>query len=201
MVRGWLGRGTWLALCMVGIGALSVDRAGAQQPDLTGANDAYMQRQLRSLQGSVRSSPDAAALQLQRARRDLIQQNRGLVLTPEQARLNRGLDQVGRQLQQEGSPASRIPPRPATVREPLPSSYGTDQPLPSFNRSATVGRLVGRAETALAEGRPDQARSDLAAARSLMEGVEPSDPDGGSDLASLQARMTAVAARLDSPGG
>lgn len=199
MVRRWLGRGFRLGLGMMAAGALLAGPSGAQQPNLTGANDAYMQRQLRSLQGSVRSSPDAAALQLQRARRDLIQQNRGVVLTPEQTRLDRGLDQIGRQLQQQGSPTTGIPPRPATVRAPLPSSYGTDQPLPSFDRSATVGRLVGRAETAIAQGRPGQARSDLATARSLLEGVGPTDPDGG-DLASIEARMTAAEARLDSSG-
>jgi hypothetical protein len=123
-----------------------------------------------------------------------------VAFTPEQARLNRSLDQVGRQLRQERTSRVGVPARPATTEEPLPSSYGTDQPLPSFNRSATVGRLVGRAETAIVEGRPDQARSDLATARSLLVGVDPTDPDGGTQLASIQARMTAIEARLGSSG-
>jgi hypothetical protein len=199
MVPGWLGRGFRLGLSAVWAAALLAGPGAAQQQGLT-ANDIYMQRQLRSLEGSVRSSPDSAALQLQRARRDMIQQSRGVAFTPEQARLNRSLDQVGRQLRQERTSVVGVPPRPATTEEPLPSSYGTDQPLPSFNRSATLGRLVGRAETAIAEGRPAQARSDLATARSLMMGVEPTDPDGGTELTSIQARMTALEARLGSSG-
>lgn len=199
MVPGWLGRTFLLGLSTVGAAALLAGPGAAQQQGLT-ANDAYMQRQLRSLEGSVRSSPDSAALQLQRARRDLIQQSRGLAFTPEQARLNRSLDQVGRQLRQERTSVVGVPPRPATTEVSLPSSYGTDQPLPSFNRSATLGRLVGRAETAVVEGRPAQARSDLATARSLMMGVEPTDSDGGTELTSIQARMIALEARLGSSG-
>lgn len=201
MVGGRLARGLQLGLSAAWVAALLVEPGMAQQQGLSGANDAYMQRQLRSLQGSVRSSPESTALQLQRARRDLIQQSRGVALTPEQARLNRGLDQIERQLRQERSSAVRVPPRPVTTDEPLPSSYGTDQPLPSFSRSATLRRLVGRAETAVAEGRPDQARSDLATARTLLAGVEPTDPEGDPELVSIQARMTAIEARLGDPNG
>ena len=45
------------------------------------------------------------------------------------------------------------------------------------------------------------ARSDLATARTLLAGVEPTDPEGDPELVSIQARMTAIEARLGDPNG
>jgi hypothetical protein len=187
--------------CVLGLGValLLAGAAVAQQRSLTGsgglAGDAYLQRQLRSLErrdGSV----GGASLQLQRARRDLVRQSGGVAFTPEQARINRGLDRVGRELQRRDLDASAAQPLARPRGDPLPSTIGEDQPLPSFGGTVTLGRLVNRAEAALANGRPVQARSDLAAARSLVGSVDATSPETSRDLDALQARMAAVEAQL-----
>ena len=63
-----------------------------------------------------------------------------------------------------------------------------------------MGRLVGRAEAALAAGRPAQARSDLATARGLVGGVDTTDPGDKAALAGLQERMSAIDTQLDGAG-
>ncbi len=188
----------WLGMLLLVLVALP---SAAQQSGSIKPNDAYMWRQLRSLEGQMRTSPDSAALQLQRTRRELLQQSHGGAFTPEQLRINRDLDRIGRELQQERTRAGNVPSRPDTRSEPLPSSYATHQPLPSFHRAATVGRLLDRAETALAQGGRAQAQSDLSTARDLMAGVTAADVGGDKELAALQARMGTVQARLAAPGG
>ena len=201
MLSACISRACWSVLFLMFTVAAGIDPVLAQQQGLT-PNDVNLSRQLRSLEYQARTSPGANLTpQVQRARRDLVQRSGGVAFTPEQARIDRGLTQLGRQVQQERSSAIGVPAGPARRVEPLPSSIATDQPLPSFHRAATVGRLIGRAETAVAEGRSVQARSDLDTARSLMAGVQADDPDGGSELATFQARMAAVEARLGSPDG
>jgi hypothetical protein len=176
---------------------LSGESASAQQPSLINPSDAQMRRELRSLEGQVGSSALGTDLQLQRARRDLVSRSRGVALTPEAARIDRGLDQVGRDLQRQDLDAAQ-PTAPSPPRaEPLPTSYREGVPLPSIDAATTVGRLLGRAEQAIGEGRAAQARSDLATAHSLMTGLDASAPVA----AALQTRITAVEARLDGSGG
>ena len=151
--------------------------------------DAYLQRQVRTLERAG-SAPGSAIL-LRRAERDLIGQSRGVFLSPEQARVRRDLDRIGREqqparLSAEGGPAPALP-----RGDRLPGSVVDDAALPSLGASTTLTRLVGRAEAALAEGRTNQARSDLATARSLSAGAGP---------AGLEARMTALERRLDEGG-
>ena len=173
----------------------------AQQGSLTGrgngAGDAVLQRQLRSLEQGGAGSPDAAAMQLRGARRSLLQQSRGTAFTPEQARISRGLDRVGRDLRQQELDAAtaQAPARP--LGERLPGTIAQEPLLPSFGGTATLGRLVGRAEAALAAGRPAQARSDLAAARGLVGGVDTTRPGDKEALAALQDRMSTIGTRLD----
>jgi hypothetical protein len=191
---------------MLGLGAalLLASQPAAQQRSLTGsgslAGDAYLERQLRSLEHrDAGSTGGDASLQLQRARRDLVRQSRGVAFTPEQARINRGLDRVGRNLQRQNLDATAVQPLARPRGDLLPSTVGEDQPLPSFGGTVTLGRLVNRAEAALANGRPGQARSDLATARSLMGSVDTTSPENSRALDGLQARMADIEVKL--PGG
>jgi hypothetical protein len=179
--------------------------AMAQQNSLTGGrpapvgSDAYLQRQLRTIE-RARSSPESAEILLRRTRRDLTGQSRGVFLTPEQARVQRDLDRIGRDLDRQGR-AVDTAPAPARPRgERLPGTIEDQGALPSFGGTLTLGRLVGRAEGAIADGRTIQARSDIATARSLVGSVQPGSPDESRALAELEARMTAVE-RLLADGG
>jgi hypothetical protein len=177
----------------------------AQQRSLTGTlpgaagSDAYLQRQLRSLEAGG-TSLESMNIQLRRAQRDLITQSRGVAFTPEQARIDRGLDRVGRELhrQQINALTAQQPALPRGER--LPGSIDDRAPLPSFGGTPTLGRLVGRAETALTEGRRDQARSDVATARSLVDAVDSSSAEARRALTDLEARMTAIEAQLGGGG-
>jgi hypothetical protein len=203
------GRVAGLTVLALAAGPLPCTDVAAQQGgSLTGARpgftagDAQLQRQLRSLERRGTGSPASAAIQLRRAQRDLVGQSRGVALTPDQARIARGLDRVGRELRQDRGDAATLQPPARPRGERLPGSVDDDAALPSFGGTVTLGRLVGRAETALAQGRRDQARSDLATARSLVGATEPGRaPDGSAALADLQARMTALEGRLAASGG
>ena len=179
--------------------------AGAQQGSLTGGrpapagSDAYLQRQLRTLERST-TSPSSADILLRRTQRDVISQGRGVYLTPEQARVQRDLDRVGRDLQSRRIDAATVQPPTRPRGERLPGTVDDTAALPSFGGTVTLGRLVGRAETAMAEGRPGQARSDIATARSLVDAADPSSPEDTRALSDLQARMSAVEQRLASGG-
>jgi hypothetical protein len=196
------GLWSWLVSLALVMPALS---AAAQQGSLTGGrpapagSDAYLQRQLRTIE-RARSSPESAEILLRRTQRDLTGQSRGVFLTPEQARVQRDLDRIGRDLDRQGRAADTAP-APARPRgERLPGTIADEGALPSFGGTVTLGRLVGRAEGAIADGRTTQARSDIATARSLVGGVQPGSPDESRALAELEARMTAVE-RLLAGGG
>ena len=140
-------------------------------------------------------------MQLRSARQNLVQQSRGAALTTEQARINRGLDRVGRDLQQQELDAAtaQAPARPRGER--LPGTIAQDPVLPSFGGTTTLGRLVGRAEAAIAAGRPAQAQSDLATARSLVGSIDTTLPGEKEALAALQNRMVNIDTRLAGTGG
>src|SRR3954465_4007686 len=103
-IRHTAGHSAVLILCL-SAGLLLGTEAMAQQRSLTGpesSSDAYLQRQLRSLEQRKNSnSPESAAIQLERARRDLVGQSGGVAFTPEQARISRGLNGVNRDLQRQ----------------------------------------------------------------------------------------------------
>ena len=179
--------------------------ADAQQRSLTGGgpapagSDAYLQRQLRTLERGG-TSPNSAGILLRRTQRDLISQGRGVYLTPEQARIQRDLDRVGRDLQRERLSTATAQPPAQPRGERLPGTIDDAAALPSFGGTITLRRLVGRAESAMADGRSGQARSDIATARSLVGSVDPSSPEDSRDLHELEARMTTVERRLASRG-
>ncbi len=166
--------------------------AAAQQRSLINPGDAQLRRELRSLEGQVATSPRGAEFQLQRARRDLVSRSRGVDLSPEAARIERGLDQVSRDLQRQGLEGTTQPVAPRTRTTALPSSYGDGDPLPSFDPSTTFNRLLGRAEQAVNEGRSAQAHSDLATAKGFLPDLDPAAPT----TAELLARMADVEVRL-----
>ena len=198
--KGLLASGLALALSV-----LPVVDACAQQRSLSGTrlapvgSDAYLQRQLRTLERSA-SSPGSADILLRRTQRDLTSRARGVYLTPEQARIQRDLDRVGRDLQHEQLDALTAQPLAQPRGERLPGTINDAAALPSFSGTTTLGRLVGRAESAMAEGRSGQARSDIATARSLVEAVDPGSPADSQALLDLQARMSAIERRLASGG-
>ena len=176
----------------------------AQSGSLTGTrpapagSDAYLQRQLRTLERGG-TSPGSAQILLQRTQRDLTSRSRGVYLTPEQARVQRDLDRIERDMR--GSPSRTGVPAPLPLLgERLPGTIDDAAALPSMGGTVTLGRLVDRAERALADGRPQQARSDLAAARSLMGGFTAESPAEAAQLTELQARMGAVERTLAGGG-
>lgn len=177
--------------------ALPVEPLAAQQRSLISPGDAQLRRELRSLEGQMLSSPRGAELQLQRTRRDLVSRSRGVTFSPEAARIDRGLDQVARDLQRQRLEAAKTVGMPVTRATPLPTSYREGSPLPSFDAATTAGRLVGRAEQAAIEGRTAQARSDLATARGLMAGLDSAAPS----TVELLARVGDVETRLGVNGG
>ena len=99
-------------------------------------------------------------------------------------------------MQRQRLDASPAPNGSTTRTAPLPSSYREGNPLPSFDPAVTVGRLLGRAEQAVSQGRQAQARSDLAAARSLLAGLDPA----ASGTGALGARLANVEAGLGADG-
>jgi hypothetical protein len=189
--------GRQLAVWAVGVLLAMPTSLAAQQGSLTGARpppagaDAYLQRQLRTLERGA-TSPESAEILLQRTQRDFTSRSRGVYLTPEQARAQRDLDRIERDLR--GAPGRvATTPLPARPRgERLPGTIDDVGALPSMGGTVTLGRLVGRAESALADGRPQQARSDLAAARSLIGGASAGSPEEAAALTEIEARMDAV---------
>ena len=187
----------------LGVALLLAGGAAAQQRSLTGsgglAGDAYLQRQLRSLErrdGSVAG----ASLQLQRARRDLVRQSGGVAFTPEQARINRGLDRVGRELQRRNLDAVRgAAVGPAARR----SAAEHDRRRPAAAELRRHGHA--RAPRQPGRGRAGERPPGSGAVRS--GGGAQLGGQRGCDLArgqprpgALQARMAAVEAQLRSGG-
>ena len=160
-------------------------------------SDAYLQRQLRTLERGGTSSGSAQIL-LQRTQRDLTSRSRGVYLTPEQARVQRDLDRIERDMRDSPGQRGQVPLAPRGER--LPGTIDDAGALPSMGGTVTLGRLVDRAERALAGGRPHQARSDLAAARSLMGGFTADSAVEAAQLTELQARMGAVERSLADGG-
>lgn len=180
----------------------------AQERSTIDPGEARLQRELRSLEGRIESAPRGAGLQLQRARRDLIREGRGSTFAPGQGRIDRELDRLGRELRERQAidrPEARPPP---ATRGDLPASYGeVEDGLPSSldrrqpaagrpNNLVTATRLIDRAETALDDGRPVQARSDLSTARGFLGGVGGGDPVAAATLARLKERLESLEQRL-----
>jgi hypothetical protein len=166
------GAGAALAIL---VAAIPASPASAQARDLTDPGAAQLRRELRSLDNRIDTRPRGGGLQLDRARRELIRQGRGVAFTPEQARIDRELDRLEGELrrsEEEPRPEPTSPPR-----SELPRSYDAPTTSPGgSNNLVTATRLLNRAERALAAGRVVQAQSDLAAARGFLGRVRPQPP-------------------------
>ena len=189
-----------LALTAGALPAMLGDAAAQGRSSLTDPGTAHLRRDLRSLGNRAGSGSPGGDVDLQRTRRELLRQGRGVYFTPEQARIDRELNRLRRG---QALPGQKLPPELEVLpNEPLPNSYGNDGPLPSMRRGlGTATRLLDRAEAALAAGRPTQAQSDLASARGFLGGV-PADATGlTAERAALQDRMDGIVARLAAAGG
>jgi hypothetical protein len=185
---------------LAGLSALATGGVSAQQRSLIDPDTAQLRRELRSIEGRLESSPRSARIQLNRARRALIREGRGVSFTPEQGRIARDLDRLGRELRQvEREP--RREPRDRPIENNLPRSYD-DPPTASggSNNLVTVTRLLIRAEAALEQGRTVQAQSDLAAARGFLGGVRP-EPPAATRRAELERRLQDLEERAAASGG
>jgi hypothetical protein len=158
--------------------------------------DAYLQRQIRALDADQRGG-SLSSDQLGQTQRDLITRSRGVNLTPEQGRLQRDLDRIQQERAWQATTGERppIPPRPAHD-ERLPGTINDQGGLPSFSGAATAGLLVGRAQDAISAGRTGQARSDLATARALVDGLGGDNAAERATIVDLQARMADLSRRL-----
>jgi hypothetical protein len=206
-----------LALLAVLEAGLSCRPAGAQERSLIDPGEARLRRELRSLENRIETSPRGADVQLDRARRDLIRQSRGVDSSPDEARIGRSLDRLGRELRRRERAAPRQT-RPDLPRggDDLPRSYA-DEPrsdgLPrsyadegssiapgGSNNLVAVVRLLNRAESALDGGRAAQARSDLSAARGFLGEVRPEAPVA-ERRAALQGRLESLEQRAATEAG
>ncbi|HEX6014852.1 MAG TPA: hypothetical protein VFY87_24265, partial [Geminicoccaceae bacterium] len=161
----------------------------------------------------IETSPRGADVQLDRARRDLIRQSRGVDFSPDEARIDRSLDRLGRELRRRERAAPRLtrPDLPRGVGGDLPRSYADeprDEGLPrsyadegpstapgGSNNLVAAAQLLNRAEAALDGGRAAQARSDLAAARGFLGEVRPEAPVT-ERRATLQGRLESLEQRI-----
>jgi hypothetical protein len=208
-----------LALLAILEAGLSCRPAGAQERSLIDPGEARLRRELRSLENRLETSPRGADVQLDRARRDLIRQSRGVDFSPDEARLDRSLDRLGRELRRR----ERVAPRPTRpdlrggdgggdlprsyADQPrgdgLPRSYGDEGPSTApggSNNLVAVAQLLNRAESALDAGRAAQARSDLAAARGFLGEVRP-EPPVAERRAKLQGRLESLEQRAAAEAG
>jgi hypothetical protein len=192
----WLHR-TAIAVALAFLAGAAGPPVAAQQPgSILDPGAAHLRRELRSLEN--RGPSLGRDLDLSRARRDLLRQGQGGYFTPEQALIGRELERQRR----EGRRSVPHGPKGPTVpfEEELPRSYGEDLGLPSSvgRGLSTAGRLVDRAEAALRDGRPGQARSDLSTARTFL----PTGSSGADaqEFARLKARIDGLETRLAAGG-
>ena len=87
----------WSAIASLS-GMLLGTPAVAQDRSLVDPANAYLQRDLRSLERRTDGPSAGAALQLQQTRRELIRESRGVYFTREQAQIFRSLNRVEREV-------------------------------------------------------------------------------------------------------
>ena len=162
----------WSAIASLS-GMLLGTPAVAQDRSLVDPANAYLQRDLRSLERRTDGPSAGDALQLQQTRRELIRESRGVYFTREQAQIFRSLNRVEGEVRPPETFKDETETPAALPAPSLPTSLRDNRPLPSMGGGTLIRRLVARAEAAVAQGRPAQARSDLSTARSLMPGVDP----------------------------
>lgn len=157
--------------------------------------DAYLQRQVRALDANQRGG-SLSSSQLRQTQRDLITQSKGVDFTTQQGQIQRDLDRIQRERSWQATTGERPQPPALPRSEGLPGTIDDTSGLPSFSSALTVSRLLGRAQDAIAAGRTGQARSDLATARNLADGISPQSDADRATAADLQARMADLTRRL-----
>lgn len=191
--------GLALALAL-GLGSPGAARAqagrGSDYFTLGGiGGDAYLQRQVRALDANQRGGTLSSS-QLRQTQRDLITQGKGVNFTPEQGRIQNDLDRIRQERTWQATTGEPSRPLARPRGERLPGTIGDTGGLPSFTGAMTVSRLLGRAQDAIAAGRTGQARSDLATARALADGLSPGSDAERATIGDLQTRMADLARRL-----
>jgi hypothetical protein len=157
--------------------------------------DAHLQRQVRALDADQRGGTLSSS-QLRQTQRDLITQGKGVNFTPEQGRIQNDLDRIRQERTWQATTGEPSQPPTGPRGERLPGTIDDAGGLPSFTSAMTVSRLLGRAQNAIAAGRTGQARSDLATARTLADGLSPGSDAERATVADLQARMADLTRRL-----
>ena len=188
------------ALLGLGLGLLAMP-AAAQQSSLSDPGNVQLQRQLRSLNNRMTGGP-SADIQLRAAQQAYLAQTSGTMLTPQQLQAQRDLARVGRDLRQRPTGAPVGQQSAVLSAAPLPRSYGDDELADSRpqDSATTVDRLLDRAEVALKEKRPVQARSDLSAARGLLDDVDPNATGSKATYQKLRTRFDSLAQRVAASG-
>ncbi len=176
-----------VALTAAAVAVLVFGQAQAQVgPGRDLRNDAHAQRQLRAVEGRSVTQPGAAALDAANARQQLLRGQRGR-LSPDEGRVDRRLDALS-------TPAPRptpVLPQAPSVGE-LPASFDDAPIFPgSSSASERVQNLIERAGDGIAEGRLDQARSDLGLAESQLRQLGPADGSAAlsQQIATLRGRL------------
>jgi hypothetical protein len=151
-------------------------------------------RELREVERRSATDPAEAARLAAQTRRRLIDDNGGVGLPPERARIDRELGRF------EDGPASgteavRLPAGPE-LRSGLPSSYDDDlEELPSMTREIRlVSRLLDRAAQGIVAQDATQVSSDLAAARASMAGLRSAGP--AAEVDALNGRLDGLQRQL-----
>lgn len=138
--------------------------------------------------------PDQQRRQMQQLRRDLSGQN---ALDSGRPQATRRLDRLEADLTRPSQrPESRPPLVPSQSAE-LPSSLDPTPPLSSFGRPLrnAIG-MIERAETALAEGRINQARSDLSTATSELSSASADTAEEALAIDNAGERIVMLESRL-----
>ncbi|HMR31388.1 MAG TPA: hypothetical protein PKA13_00425 [Geminicoccaceae bacterium] len=157
--------------------------AQTSPPDLR--RDARAMRLQRDIEGRSLTQPGAAAIDAMNARRTVVRGRPG-GLTPTERRVERSLDVLSTPLPQ---PRASGGPSPVP-RQRLPASNEDDLFMPGSLTSSVAEGLLDRADDGLADGRLDQARSDLALAEQQIDGLDPAE------AVALRERAVALRSRL-----
>lgn len=151
---------------------LAVEPAPAQTSPEQLRRDVRALRQQRAIEGRSLTQPDAAAIDAMNARRALVRGRPGS-LSPTERGVERSLDALSSPAARPGASGERQP-LPLPDNE-LPGSNDDELFLPRSLTSSVAEGLLDRVDDGLAEGRIDQARSDLEFAQQQIDRLDPAE--------------------------
>lgn len=166
---------------------LAAGPAPAQTSPQELRRDVRALRQERAIQGRSLTQPDAAAIDAMNARRAVVRGRPG-GLSPTERRVERNLDTLSAPASRPGGDGGRQPAPVPTAD--LPGSNEDELFLPRNLNSSVAEGLLDRADDGLANGRIDQARSDLALAERQIDRLDPGE------AVALRQRAAALRGRL-----